>query len=112
MRESVALLAVLVACATILFAQEKNTQPATAQQTETLKVCTLKVSGMTCDGCAAAVKRAAKKVAGVTDADVSYEKGRAVVTYDPAKTDPEAIAKAVTKKSGFKLEVTKPNKER
>ncbi len=112
MRKSVALLVVFVACATILFAQEKPTQPATAQQTETLKVCTLKVSGMTCDGCAAAVKRVAKKVDGVTDADVSYEKGRAVVTFDPAKTNPDAIAKAVTKKSGFKTEVTKPEKDR
>ena len=68
---------------------------------------TLKVTGMTCGGCATAVKMAAKKVAGVTDATVSYEKGQAVVTYNPAKTNPAAIAKAITESSGFKAEVTK-----
>jgi copper chaperone CopZ len=69
--------------------------------------CTLNVEGMTCGGCAAAVKMAAKKVTGVADADVSYEKGRAVVTYDPAKTTPETIAKAVADGTGFKAEVQK-----
>lgn len=69
--------------------------------------CTLNVAGMTCGGCAAAVKMAAKKVDGVADADVSYKKGRAVVTYDPAKTTPEKIAKAITDGSGFKAEVQK-----
>lgn len=80
-----------------------------AQQQESSKsvTCTLKVTGMTCGGCAAAVKMAAKKVDGVADADVSYEKGRAVVTYDSAKTTPEKIAKAITDGSGFKAEVQK-----
>jgi copper chaperone CopZ len=50
---------------------------------------------------------AAGKIAGVTDATVSYEKGVAVITYDPAKTNPAAIAKAITDKSGFKAEVPK-----
>ena len=48
---------------------------------------------------------AAKKVDGVSDAKVSYKKGVAEVTYDPAKTSPAAIAKAITQKSGFKAEV-------
>lgn len=75
-----------------------------AQKTAT---CTLEVTGMTCGGCAAAVKMAALKVDGVKDANVSYEEKRADITYDPAKTNPEAIAKAVTEKSGFKASVSK-----
>ena len=54
------------------------------------------------------MKIAAKKVDGVKDANVSYKKGVAEITYDPTKTSPEAIAKAITEKSGFKAEVPKP----
>lgn len=74
------------------------------------QVCTLKVSGMTCAGCAAAVKMAAQKVDGVKDAKVSYEKGTAEVTYDQTKTSPEKIAKAITENSGFRAEVPKKGK--
>ena len=77
-----------------------------AQQAAT-KVCTLKVTGMTCAGCTTAVKLAAKKVEGVKDATASYEKGTADITYDPAKTTPDAIAKVVSEKSGFKAAVQK-----
>jgi copper chaperone CopZ len=75
-----------------------------AQKTAT---CTLQVTKMTCGGCAAAVKMAAKKIDGVKEATVSYEKGTAEISYDPTKTNPEAIAKAITKKSGFPASVPK-----
>ena len=64
--------------------------------------CTLKVTGMTCAGCEAAVKIAAKRVDGVKDIVVSYDKAAAAVTYDPAKTSPAVIAKAITEKTGYK----------
>ena len=75
---------------------------AAAQTQSATKVCTLKVTGMTCAGCEAAVKIAAKKVDGVTDITVSYDKAAANVTYDPAKTTPQAIAKVITEKTGYK----------
>ena len=68
-------------------------------------VCKLKVSGMTCSGCEAAVKMAAKRVDGVKSATASAKSGTAEVSYDASKTLPEAIAKAVTTHSGFKAEV-------
>jgi mercuric ion binding protein len=83
------------------------TAQAPAEQAPVLKVCVLKVDGMTCGGCEAAVRSAARKVEGVKDAKVSYAKGTAEVTYDPAKTSPEAIARAITDKSGFKAEAPK-----
>jgi copper chaperone CopZ len=70
-------------------------------------VCTLKVSGMTCSGCEAAVKMAARKVDGVKSVTASAKSGTAEVSYDAAKTSSEAIAKAVTANSGFKAEVVK-----
>ena len=80
--------------------------PAPTQQGD--QVCVLKVEGMTCGGCEAAVKMAAKSVAGVKAVSASHQKGIAQVTYDPSRTTPEAIAKAITEKSGFKT--TAPQK--
>lgn len=46
------------------------------------------------------VKGSLTKVNGVTKADVSLEKAEAVVTFDDAKTNVEALLKA-TKGAGF-----------
>jgi Cu+-exporting ATPase len=71
-------------------------------------VCTLKVTGMTCAGCEAAVRMAARSADGVTDVKVSHAKSNAEVTFDPSKTTPGAIAKVITDKSGFKAEPVEP----
>lgn len=78
-----------------------------AQTKDRVATCTLRVSGMTCGGCESAVKIAAKRVEGVKTVTASAKSGTAEVTYDAAKTSPEAIAKAVTAHSGFKAEVLK-----
>jgi copper chaperone CopZ len=64
----------------------------------------LKVSGMSCAACAKTVEKAAKKIDGVKAAKVSEPKGEAEITYDPARTSPEAIAKWISEKTGFKTE--------
>jgi copper chaperone CopZ len=91
-----------VAAATAVRAQSTQTKPA-----EATKVCTMKVTGMTCSGCEAAVKIAAKQIDGVKDAKASYAKGTAEVTYDSSKTSPDAIARAIAQKTGYKIEVAK-----
>ena len=78
-----------------------------AKPGEATKVCTMKVTGMTCAGCEAAVRLAAKQIDGVKDAKASYAKGTAEVTYDPAKTAPDAIAKMIAQKTGYKTELLK-----
>src|SRR5258708_31779173 len=78
-----------------------------AQQTDAPKVCVLKVSGMSCSACAKTVEKEAKKINGVKSAKVSQPNGQAEITYDPAKTSPEAIAKRITDKSGFNAEAPK-----
>ena len=57
---------------------------------------TLAVSGMHCGGCAAGVQRALIQTAGVQAAEVSVAAGQATVEYDPAQTDPQALAAVVT----------------
>lgn len=94
-------MAALVAAGSVLV-PDLTPATAAAAQAKKLETSTLTITGMTCGGCAVAVKMAAKKVDGVTEVTVNYEKGRAEVTYDPAKTTPEKIAAAITKHSGFK----------
>ncbi len=62
----------------------------------------LKVKGMTCGGCQAAVQRALSGVAGVAKAQVDLAGGLATVEYDPAKANPEALKKAVVG-AGFEV---------
>ena len=77
---------------------------AAADRTNTSETCVVNVEGMTCAGCAVAVKMAAGKVDGVTSVDVSLEDNQARVAYDPAKTTPRAIAEAITTGTGFTAE--------
>ena len=71
------------------------------------KVCVLKVEGMACGACAARVEKEVTKIEGVKAAKVSQPNGSAEITYDPAKTSPEAIAKTISKQTGFKAAVPK-----
>ncbi len=57
---------------------------------------TLKVDGMYCDLCGPTVRKSLERVQGVTKARVEQEKGIAVVTFDDAKTDINALTKATT----------------
>lgn len=62
---------------------------------------TLKIQGMSCGGCRAAVEGALKKVPGVLSAAVSLEKAEAEVEYDEKKTAPGELRAAV-ERAGFK----------
>lgn len=108
---AIASVAAMLAAGTWVLVSRAETQSAALPEQSDL-VSTLKVSGMTCGGCAAAVKMAAKNITGVTDADVSLETGTARVTYDSAKTTPAAIAKTITEKTGFAATVEKSERSK
>lgn len=57
----------------------------------------LKVDGMYCASCSYIVRQTLLETAGVVDAEVSARKGVAVVRYDETKTDPQALAQALTR---------------
>jgi copper chaperone CopZ len=61
----------------------------------------LKVEGMTCSGCAVAVRNALLEIPGVSSASVELETGRATVHFDPAKTSANDLIQAVNK-TGYK----------
>ena len=53
------------------------------------------------------MKLAAKRIEGVKDCKASYKTGTVEVTYDQSKTTPEAIAKVIFEKTGFKATAPK-----
>jgi mercuric ion binding protein len=61
---------------------------------------TLDVPTMTCATCPLTVKTALSKVDGVLEAKVTWEPKEAVVTYDDARTDVNALTEA-TKNAGY-----------
>ena len=60
-----------------------------------MSTATLKISGMSCQHCVRTVESALQGVNGVASAAVDLSKGRAVVEYDPAQTNPRALANVV-----------------
>jgi copper chaperone CopZ len=63
---------------------------------------TLRVTGMKCNKCSSSVAKALKATPGVQEAEVSYEKGQVVVTYDDEKVT-EAKLREVINGTGFKV---------
>ncbi|MET0645082.1 MAG: heavy-metal-associated domain-containing protein [Pyrinomonadaceae bacterium] len=63
---------------------------------------TLRVTGMKCNQCSSSVAKALKAIAGVQEAEVSYEKGQVVITYDDEKVS-EAKLREVINSTGFKV---------
>lgn len=55
----------------------------------------LVVEGMHCGSCVALIEETLTEHAGVTSASVDLESARAVVGFDPAQTDVEALTAAV-----------------
>ena len=66
------------------------------------KTVTIKVEGMMCAKCSASVTKALKATDGVEDAQVSSDKGEAVIKYDDQKLT-ETKLREVIKSTGFKV---------
>lgn len=66
------------------------------------KTVTFKVEGMKCAKCSSSVAKALKATEGVEDAEVSSEKGEAVIKYDDQKLT-EAKLREVINNTGFKV---------
>ena len=78
---------------------------AQAQTTQKTATTNLHIEGMTCGGCATAVRLVLHKTPGVVSSSVSYEDKRALVTYDPAKTTPAKVAETVANALSYKVTV-------
>lgn len=72
------------------------------------KTVTIRVEGMKCAKCSGAVAKALKATEGVEDAQVSSEKGEAVIKYDDQKLT-ETKLREVINGTGFKAVEEKGN---
>ena len=79
-----------------------STAAATTAKTATTN---LHIEGMTCGGCATAVKLVLQKTPGVVSSSLSYEEKRAAVTFDPAQTTPAKIADAIATALTYRVSV-------
>ena len=66
------------------------------------KTVTIRVEGMHCGGCSSSVAKALKATEGVEDAQVSFEKGEAVVKYDDQKVTVAKLREVISN-TGFKV---------
>jgi copper chaperone CopZ len=71
---------------------------------------TFAVEGMTCRGCEAGVRVKVRRLAGVEAVEVSYRRGTARVTYDPAEVTPEQIITAI-EELGYSAELLETETE-
>lgn len=55
----------------------------------------LSIDGMTCDGCANAVRKALERTPGVAAAGVTLTPAQASISYDPSRTGPAALRAAI-----------------
>jgi len=69
-----------------------------------METITLKVGGMTCQGCVRSVRKVLEGVPGVEQVDVSLEQGEATVRFDPASADPTRLTQAV-ENAGYQARV-------
>ncbi len=60
-----------------------------------METITLKVNGMTCQGCARSVTKALQGVTGVTAVEVSLEQAEAKVSYIPREVSVERLKAAI-----------------
>ena len=73
-----------------------------ASPSDHLATVELRITGMSCEACAAGIESTLHEVAGVASANVSFEKKQATISYDPKWATPEQFAEAVTK-AGYSL---------
>jgi mercuric ion binding protein len=74
------------------------------EKMETVK---LKISGMTCAGCASHVHKVLSETPGVVGNAVEYPGDIAVIRYNPDKTKPELIIEAIEKSTPYKAKLIK-----
>jgi len=86
--------------------EQKSGDDKTLQTSGSDKSVEIHTSGMTCTGCESTVKSKVKKVEGVKDVMADFKTNTVKASYDPGKTNPDAIKEAITA-AGYKVESVK-----
>jgi len=85
---------------------EQKNESKTLEVSATDKAVEIQCTGMTCTGCENTIKSKVKKVDGVKDVMADFKSNTVKASFDPAKTNPDAIKEAITS-AGYKVESVK-----
>jgi len=83
--------------------------PIVIRVNDEVKTVTVKITGMSCAGCASHVHTALAKKAGILDNEVKYPGDVALIKYDAAKISPEEIIKTI-ESTGYKAKLVTEEK--
>ncbi len=100
---AVAALAFFPAYASIFAGDRTSVQSPTENARS--EVLLLRVEGMTCQGCAAAIEQELVQVSGVQSAAVSYERAEARVILDPASRPKDGRLLRAVEEAGFRASI-------
>ncbi len=85
---------------------EQKNESKTLEVSATDKSVEIQTKGMTCTGCENTIKSKVKKVDGVKDVIADFKSNTVKASFDPSKTNPDAIKEAITS-AGYKVESVK-----
>jgi len=85
---------------TLIGAPKTSTGAAAVAATDTWMI---RIDGMTCAGCEAAVEKSLSQLQGITRADVSYESANATLTVDPTHRPTRMALTTAVAKAGYTL---------
>lgn len=92
-------------------ATDKMVKYSSAISNEDPKAVTLKITGMSCAGCASHIHKELSKTPGIISDKIKYPGDVALIKYDASKISVDEIIKVIDK-AGYKAEVKKEKKEK
>lgn len=97
---------VIILCITS-WALQAQAQEKAGLKAESENKIEIKVTGMTCAGCASHVSKIISDMDGVISQEVKYPGNIAVVTYDPKKTTPKDLIAVIQEQTSYTAEIQK-----
>lgn len=70
-----------------------------------MKIISLKITGMTCDGCANGIKKNIALLNGISQNEVNYQKGKGNFSFDEKLVSKEKIIQEIEKTGHYKVEI-------
>ncbi len=92
-------------------AADKTIHQSKLVMNEEPKIVTLKITGMSCAGCASHIHTALSKTDGVISDEVKYPGDIAIIKYEASKISEKEII-AVIEKTGYKAELQREKKDK
>ncbi len=105
-------IALFVALSLNAQSDQKNRQDTQTILDKSIKSVEIRLTGMTCAGCASTVSNVLSETPGVTFNEVKFPGDIAVVKYNSKKIYPEDIVKAIEAKTTFTAEILPPHNKK